>query len=113
MQVPLQITFRGMEGSTAIEEKVRDRVDKLGRSYDRITSCHVLIEAPHAHHQKGGIFHVRIDLIVPHGEIVVSRDNDQNHAHEDVYVAVRDAFEAAQRQLDDFARKQRGDTKNH
>lgn len=107
----VQITFRGIPSSAAIEAKVRERAAKLERLYPRITSCRVAIETPHAHHHKGKLFHVRIDLTVPQHELVVSRDPAMNHAHEDVYVAIRDAFEAAERQLEDFARKQRGEVK--
>ncbi|HYD49530.1 MAG TPA: HPF/RaiA family ribosome-associated protein [Terriglobales bacterium] len=102
----VQITFRGIDSSAAIEAKVRERAAKLERLYPRITSCRVAVEAPHGHHHKGKIFHVRIDLTVPQHELVVSRDPAQNHAHEDVYVAIRDAFEAAERQLEDLNKRQ-------
>jgi ribosomal subunit interface protein len=113
MQVPLKITFRGMPPSPAIEERVRERATKLERLYDRIIGCRVVIESPHRHHHHGQIFHVHIDLTVPQHEIVVSREPAHNHAHEDVYVAIRDAFDAAERRLEDFARQQRGEVKSH
>lgn len=113
MQTPLQITFRNMEPSAAVEARVRDRVEKLDRYYDRIMGCHVVVESPHRHHHQGKVFHVRIDLTVPRGEIVVKREAEDGHAHEDVFVAVRDAFDAMQRQLQDYARQQRGAVKAH
>ena len=108
MQIPLQITFHGMAHSDAIEQRVRDKAAKLERFHSRITSCRVVVEVPHRHHHKGKLFSVRIDLTVPGGELVVNRDSDSNHAHEDVYVAIRDAFDAATRQLEDYTRKQAG-----
>jgi cold shock CspA family protein/ribosome-associated translation inhibitor RaiA len=75
--------------------------------------CRVMIESHHRHHHKGKLYHVRIDLTVPGSELVVSRDPDENHAHEDAYVAIRDAFDAMERQLESFFRRQRGDVKNH
>jgi len=44
---------------------------------------------------------------------VVSRDHHDKQAHEDVYVALRDAFAAASRQLEEYGRIQRGEIKNH
>lgn len=111
MQLPLQISFRDMQPSVAIEDKIRERAARLDRYYERIMGCRVVVEAPHRRHHQGKLYHVRIDLTVPQGELVVSREPVENHAHEDVYVAIRDAFDAAQRRLADYARRQRGDVK--
>lgn len=108
MQIPLQITVRDMEHSDALETHIRDKANKLDEYFDRIMSCRVVVEMPHKHHHQGKQFNVRIDIGVPGSEIVVNRD----HA-EDVYVALRDAFDAAKRQLEDYARKIRGDVKTH
>jgi len=113
MESPLQITFRDMDPSAAIEERIREKATKLDTVYDRIMSCRVVIQAPHRHHHKGKLYNVHIDLTVPQGELIVSRDPKDNHAHEDVYVAIRDAFRAAERQLEDYARRQRGLVKTH
>lgn len=113
MQLPLQITFRHMEPSAAVETRLRARVARLERYYDRIMSCRVVVESPHRHRHQGQVFHVRIDVTVPEGEIVVNREPEENHAHEDVFVAIRDAFDAMQRRLQDYAREQRGAVKAH
>jgi ribosomal subunit interface protein len=98
MQIPLQISFRNMDPSPAVEAIVREKAAKLDRFFDRIVSCDVTIEAPHRHHHKGKLYKVRIDIGMP--------GNDVN-------VAIRDAFDAAVRQLEDHARKLRGDVKSH
>ena len=113
MKQPLQITFRDIPRSDAVEAKIREKAAKLDEFYDQIMACHVVIAAPHGHHHQGYLYHVRIDLTVPNGEIVINRDPKEHHAHEDAYVAIRDAFDAARRKLQDFARKQRGDVKAH
>ncbi len=113
MQLPVQIVFRKMEPSAAVEASVRSHVDRLERFYDRIMSCRVVVEQRHRHGHKGNLFHVRIDLRVPSGELVASRDPAQHQAHEDAYVAIRDAFSAIRRQLEDYVRRQRGDVKLH
>lgn len=113
MQLPVQISFRGMEPSEAVEAKIRERTAKLDRFYDRIMSCRVVVESPHRRHHQGKLFHVRVDLTVPGGELAVTREPAEHHAYEDVFVAIRDAFDAAQRQLEDYARRQRGDLKTH
>lgn len=102
MQVPLQITSRTFPLTPAIEEAIREKVDKLHRYYNRITGCHVTLElTPKGQHQ-GKIYQVRIDITVPGKEIVVNRNPDNDHSHEDLYVALRDAFDAAKRQLQDY-----------
>ena len=113
MQTPLQITFRNIDASPAVEAKVRKRVEELEQFYDRIISCRVMIEAPNRRHREGSLYHIRVDLKVPGSEIVVKRDPSEHHAHEDIYVAVRDCFDAVRRQLEDHARRLRGDIKTH
>jgi len=111
MQIPVDITFKELGKSEALETRIRESVQKLERVFDRITRCEVLVETPHRHHRTGRQYHVRIRLTVPGGEIVVSRDPGPDEAHEDAYVALRDAFLAARRQLEDYVRKtlKRGD----
>ena len=108
MQTPLQITIRDIEHSDALETHIREKAGKLEEFFDRIISCKVVVEMPHKHHNQGKHFNVRVDILVPGNEIVVNRDRS-----EDVYVALRDAFDAAKRQLEDYSRKIRGDVKKH
>lgn len=113
MQQPLQITFRGIPHSDAVEARIRELADKLDQFYNSIMSCRVLVEEPHGHQQQGKLFHVRIELAVPGKELVASRAPAAHHAHEDVYVAIRDAFDAMRRQLQDYRRQQEGHVKEH
>ena len=108
MQTPIQITFRGVAHSDALETQIRRQAEKLEEIHFRITSCRVTVEEFRKHHQQGRQFRVSIDLRVPGKEIVANRDH-----HEDVYVALRDAFDTAKRQLEDTARQMRGDVKAH
>jgi cold shock CspA family protein/ribosome-associated translation inhibitor RaiA len=113
MKIPLQITFRNLLSSEAVETTIRERAAKLDLFYDRITSCRVLVEAPHRRHHRGRLYLVRIDMTVPGSEIVVNREPSEHSQHEDLYVAIRDAFDAAGRQLQDYVRLQRGGVKSH
>ncbi len=113
MKQPLNIIFRDMPPSTFVEEKIREKAAILDKYYDRIMACRVVVELPHSHHNKGKLFHVSVDLTVPEGELVVNRAPAKHHAHEDVYVAIRDAFDAAKRRLQHYAEKRRGDVKKH
>ena len=135
MKHPLQITFRHMDSSPAVETRVREEVNSLEQHFGRITSCRVVIEEPHRR-QRGNEYHISIDLHVPGSQIVVNhvptshavagavhdlngeaekellhKDGDEHPEHKDVYVSIRDAFDAARRQLDGYAEKLRGETK--
>jgi ribosomal subunit interface protein len=102
VQTELQIAFQDIPPSEAVETRIREKVAKLEQFHDRITSCRVVVAKPHRHGHKGTLYAVRIDLTIPGGaEIVVNRDPGLDHGHEDVYVAIRDAFDTARRQLQD------------
>ena len=108
MQRPIQITFKDIPHSDAVEQHIREKAAKLETFYPHIIGCHVTVELPHKHNHQGKLHNVRIDVKVPGSEIVVNRDK-----HEDLYVALRDAFDAAKRQIEEYGRKQRGDVKHH
>ncbi|MDZ4289502.1 MAG: HPF/RaiA family ribosome-associated protein [Prosthecobacter sp.] len=131
MDSPLEVTFRHMDHSPAVEARVRDEAASLKRFFSRLGGCRVVIEAPHQHRKHGGGYHVGIALSVPGNDIVVNHEPSlhgavtqsetgapQKHQkpqpdHKDIYVSIRDAFSAARRQLQDHARILRGDTKSH
>ena len=103
MQTPLEIHFEGLDPSEAVSARVREEAKRLERYHSRITSCRVVIGVAHRHQHKGFLYSARIHLSVPGGkDIAVNRAPDEHHAHEDAYVAIRDAFKAAQRQLKDL-----------
>jgi ribosomal subunit interface protein len=106
MQVPLQIVFEHVEHSDAIETFVRKEAQRLERFHDRITSARVVIARPQHRHHKGDTYCVRIHVAVPSGKhIDVGHDPAATGRHEDVHVTIRDAFDAAGRQLQDHVRK--------
>jgi ribosomal subunit interface protein len=100
MQFPLQITLRGMPHSVALETEIRERAAKLEQIHPEIVSCRVVVEVAARHQQQGREFRVNVDARVPGREIAASHSH-----HEDVFAAVRLAFEAASRQLEDHARR--------
>lgn len=113
MATPLEITFRNVDRSPALEEHIKTHVERLEKFFDQIISCHVMVEMPHQNKHHGNLFHVRIDLAVPNGEIVAGRDPQNHHAHEDAYVAVRDAFRAATRQMQNYTQRRQLKVKRH
>lgn len=108
MQIPLQISLHGIEHSNALYTAIQEKAAKLDRYYDRIMSCRVVLELDARHRHQGRQFTVRIDLKVPGGEIAVTHEHG-----EDMQIALRNAFDAARRRLEDYARGQRGDVKRH
>jgi ribosomal subunit interface protein len=108
MRLPLQVTFRNIPSSEAIETHIKEKAAKLDRFYDRIMSCRVVVDSTQRRQRQGKLFGVRIDITVPRKELAVTREEN-----EDVYVAIRDAFDAACRRLEEHGRRERGDTKIH
>jgi ribosomal subunit interface protein len=106
METPLQVTFRNIGPSEAIEARIRERAGKLEHHFARIVGCRVVVEELHHHHRKGNHFQVRVDVTVPGAELVATREPDAHHSHADLYVAIRDAFDAMDRQLVEHARQQ-------
>jgi ribosomal subunit interface protein len=102
-----------MDHSDFVEAAVKQRIEKLERFASEIMRCKVTVEAPHKHHHKGNVYRVTLDVHVPGTEILVNRDPSKDHSHEDVYVAIRDAVNAASRQLQDYVRVKRGKVKSH
>lgn len=108
MRLPPQMTLKDIPHSEAVEKKILEKIEKLEQFSDRIMGCRVTVEATQRRHHQGKQFTVRIDITVPGHELVVNRIEN-----EDLYVAIRDAFNAAKRQLEEHVRKQRGDVKSH
>ena len=101
MTFPITITYRHMDASAALDERICELAERLARVSSHVLRGHVVIEAPHQRSQ-GRLFKVQLDLQVRGRQIVVHRTKSANPAHEDVYVALRDAFRAARRTLDDY-----------
>lgn len=114
MQVPLQITFReSSDPSGAIRARIHEYVEKIDTYHKNVIGCQVVVDAPHHHQHRGNLYQVRINLSVPGHKFIASSEAKHNHAHEDVYVAVRDAFEALNRQLDTLTHVRQGQVKIH
>ena len=131
MKWSLQITYRNVKPTAAIEEWIRDAAEKLDIFYNHIMSCRVAVEIPHRHHQRGDLYHIRIDVRVPGGEIVVNREpslaaevrhlgkpatskqTELDGSQKNLRLAIKSAFRTVERRLQDYARCQRGDVKLH
>ena len=108
-----QITFRNLDSSPSVKDLILERIADLEQVFEEIVSCKVAVEGVGNRHRHGSLFHVGVHLSVPGREIIVSRDHEKNHAHEDIRVAVRDAFDAARRQLEDYVHRLKGQIKIH
>lgn len=105
MEVPLEISTRRLELYPALEAELRERADKLDRFYDRLMSCRIAVDGPTGRHNEGGPYRVRVDLTVPGSELVANKEAQTLAA------AMNDAFDAAERQLKQFAERRRGEVK--
>lgn len=115
MQIPLKIAFEGgLEASDALTARIEKEAEKLEKFSDRITTCRVTVEGRSGRRRHGDLFGVRIQIVMPgRDEVVIDRNPPADHAHEDAYVAIRDAFSAARRRLQDHARRFAGQVKTH
>ncbi len=108
MKLPLRISLHGIKRSDALHNAIREKAEKLERYYDQIVSCRVVLELAGRRKRHGKQLTAKIDIKVPGGQIAVTHEHD-----EDLQVALRDAFDAARRKLEDYARSQRGAVKRH
>lgn len=115
MQIPLKIAFEGgLTGSDALRSRIERESARLERFSDRITACRVVVRGRSGRHRQGGLYDVRIHIVLPgHEDIVVDRNPPADHAHEDPFVSIRDAFNAARRRLQDHERREAGQVKSH
>ena len=93
------ILFRGMDRSLAVEETVEKYIEKIERHFPDVRRCAVVVEQATKSHAQGNLFSVNLELVAPGKDVHVTRDAGRDHSHEDVYVAIRDSFDAAERQL--------------
>lgn len=127
LRVPVRTTFRHMPSSAALSARIEAEAQKLRRYYDRITRCHVVILAPHRHRRRGRPYAIHLELTVPRSRIVIRHEpaagvplagaqrkaSEVSATDKDIYALIRTAFDAARRQLEDYARRLRGDVKRH
>ena len=127
MTRPVQITFRKMGVSPALEQEIRSRAAWLETFYPGIVGCRVLLEIPHRRRKRGRPLHVRLELSLPGEDVIVNHEptldatarpaprksDELDGRHKDAHVAIHEAFDVARRRLEDVARRQRGDVKTH
>jgi ribosome-associated translation inhibitor RaiA len=131
MNLPLHVTFRNLEPSPMVEKWIAEEAEKLELFYDHVIGCRVAVEVPHHHHRKGETFHIRVDLTLPGKEIVIKRQADLHsgarsggearitkhleiqNPYKSLRRAIDDAFKAAGRRVQDYARRRRGAVKTH
>lgn len=112
MQVPLTVSFKGVDVSEAIRTACWSEAEKLERYYDRITGCHVTVSMSH-HQRKGNHLDIHVRLAVPGGEVVVSRSPAEHDSFEKPQLAVREAFDEVLRQLQQHVIRMRDEARHH
>lgn len=111
MSVETTVSFQGMEPSAALRADIERHAEKLQRFAPRLTDCQVTVSLDEQRHQKGNRYQVHVRATMPGGDFDAGRSPPLDQSHEDAYVAVRDAFDALRRQLEDHVRIQRGEVK--
>ena len=113
MQVPVEIAFQNSEPSEEIKAEIERQAKRLENFSDRITSCHVNVMAPHTRHRQGDLFKIDVRIAMPeHRDVIVARTHGDAPEREHPLVAVREAFDAAVRQIEDLARDTRDQVKD-
>jgi len=114
MQIPPEITYRNINKTNKIDSLVREKIAKLEQFCDYINSCRVVLEKTHENPSSGSPYKVSIDITIPHGrELAVSHNPDQGKQYPPLETVIRDAFEAARRQLVSITTEQKGERKIH
>jgi cold shock CspA family protein/ribosome-associated translation inhibitor RaiA len=114
MQIPLEISYRDVPKTEAVDNLIREKAKKLEQVCDHITGCRIAVERPHNNVKIGNEYRVRLDITVPPGhEIVVSKEPGKNDMHDSLTTVIRDAFDAASKQLQKISAIQRRETKSH
>ena len=113
MSFPIHLAFRNMTHSDAVATQANEQAEKLAQFFAQIIACHVTVEPSARRHRQGKLYHVAIRLTVPGRQIVVDRDPPEHHAHEEIAVAIHDAFDAMRRKLQDYTRTLHGHVKTH
>ena len=102
-----QVVYHNIDQTEAISEAVQKRIEKLERYCDHIINGRVVLDSPHNNHHKGKVYSVTLEIHTPELEVHVNQDQHDNRAHEDLYIAIRDAFNAAERQFKSIDKKHR------
>ena len=113
MNNEFQVFFHNIEQTEALQDAVRKRIAKLERFCERIISGRVVLDSPHNHRHKGKVYSVGLEIHTPQKEVRVNQEQHDNHAHEDLYVAIRDAFNAAERQLKSVDKSHRANSQHY
>ncbi len=113
MRLQPMITFHDVDPSPALQQRIEQRIARLDRLHPNLTACRVAVELERLHGRQGHRYRVRVDVTAPGHEVLAGREPREHRAHEDAFVAVRDAFDAVERRIEDLAREQRGDVKTH
>ncbi len=111
--VPLKVDYKNFEEHLELNPIIEEQVERLEKYFDRITSCHVVVSKPHNRHQNGHVYHVHIDLHIPGSVIAVTREPERDERHDDIGIAIRDAFKTCKRKLQDYTDRLRHDVKSH
>lgn len=110
---PIQISFRNVDPSEAVKTAIYEKIERLKKFQTRIVGCEVIVSSPHKHSHKSEIFHVEVRLSISGRDIFINREAEKDDAHRDVYIAIRDAFKALERKLEENLDRRKGIVKKH
>ncbi|BAZ68882.1 MAG: HPF/RaiA family ribosome-associated protein [Pelatocladus maniniholoensis HA4357-MV3] len=108
MKIPPEITYRNVEKTNAIDALINEKITKLEQVCNYLSSCHIVIEKVHDRPRSGSPHRVRIDMTIPPGHELVAESNPPDvNQYPPLEAVIRDAFQAAIRQLRDLTEQQR------
>lgn len=111
--IPFSITFRDFPESDSLWMAIQSRIQRLEHFFDHIIRSDIVISSPHRHSHREPTYHVIVRVKIPGQEIVINKDHHDDKAHRDAYLAIRDAFDAADRVLEEKTRIIKGMVKHH
>ena len=115
METTLRVAYKNLDRQykESIEEEIGILSRKMQKFSPSILGCRIIVGMPHKRHRDGNLFRATVTLNVPGKRIVVSRDCSLRRTNENIYVAVRRAFDDAARQLEEHAFRMARQVKAH
>ena len=107
MKAPTKVSYDGVDPSPALSADIERYASKLARLVPDLLGCEVTVSRIESSHKQGNRYLVRVRGKLRDGWLEAGKTPEPDRSHGDPHIAVRDSFDALQRQLEDHQGIQR------